>query len=235
MRLKITKIISAKKGKGGKGGKGGRGEGGEEEPCGWRPLLILVPVTLGATPSINPCYVPQILRILSMPQSAGIVGGRPGSSLFLIGRQNDRVLFLDPHRLQPSAAPPPPPPPPPSPSPSPPSSSHASGGEGGAGGHQGGRGREDGEGREGREGGGDWLGSYFCDGVRHMAADRLDPSLAMAFYCRTPEAFEGLWRSLGHLQRTHRASPLLTLAERPLEPEKSLANLSFEDKDGDDF
>ena len=67
----------------------------------WKPLLILIPVTLGVNPSINPCYVPQILTVLSMPQSVGIVGGKPGSSVYVIGRQAERILYLDPHTLKP--------------------------------------------------------------------------------------------------------------------------------------
>ena len=82
----------------------------EEATCGsegatWRPLLILVPVTLGCNSSyVNPCYVPQILTVLSTPQSVGIVGGKPGSSIYVLGRQGDRILYLDPHTLKPSVS-----------------------------------------------------------------------------------------------------------------------------------
>lgn len=49
---------------------------------------------------VNPCYIPQIQEVLRWPQSAGIVGGRPDSSLFFIGVQDQNVLYLDPHEIQ---------------------------------------------------------------------------------------------------------------------------------------
>jgi len=85
-------------------------EEGEEEGQGraeaegngpWKPLLILIPVTLGVTPKINVCYVPQILATLSMPQSVGIIGGKPGKSLYIMGSVGENVLVLDPHTLKP--------------------------------------------------------------------------------------------------------------------------------------
>lgn len=36
-----------------------------------------------------------------MPQSVGIVGGRPGSSLYFVGYQDERVVYLDPHFARP--------------------------------------------------------------------------------------------------------------------------------------
>ena len=49
---------------------------------------------------VNPRYVPQLRAVLTWPQSLGIIGGRPGSSLALVGCQGDSVLFLDPHTPQ---------------------------------------------------------------------------------------------------------------------------------------
>lgn len=46
-------------------------------------------------------YVPQLQAVLRFPQSVGIVGGRPASSLYFVGYQGDRVLYLDPHEMQP--------------------------------------------------------------------------------------------------------------------------------------
>ena len=50
---------------------------------------------------VNPRYVPQLQTVLTWPTSIGIVGGRPGSSLYFVGCQGDNVLFLDPHETQP--------------------------------------------------------------------------------------------------------------------------------------
>ena len=49
---------------------------------------------------VNSRYVPQLQEVLQWPQSAGIVGGRPSSSLYFVGHQGDSVLFLDPHEVQ---------------------------------------------------------------------------------------------------------------------------------------
>ncbi len=49
---------------------------------------------------VNPRYIPQLLETLKWPQSLGIVGGRPSSSLYFIGCQGEQVLYLDPHDVQ---------------------------------------------------------------------------------------------------------------------------------------
>lgn len=49
---------------------------------------------------VNPRYVPQLQAVLCWPQSAGIVGGRPSSSLYFVGYQDSHVIFLDPHLVQ---------------------------------------------------------------------------------------------------------------------------------------
>lgn len=71
------------------------GEG--QEPA--SALLVLLPLTLGID-KVNPRYVPQLRTVLKWPHSIGIVGGRPGSSLYFVGFQGDNVLFLDPHETQ---------------------------------------------------------------------------------------------------------------------------------------
>lgn len=35
------------------------------------------------------------------PQSLGIVGGKPGASTYIIGVQDEKAFFLDPHDVQP--------------------------------------------------------------------------------------------------------------------------------------
>lgn len=44
--------------------------------------------------------MPQLSTVLSFPQSVGIVGGRPGASLYFVGVQGGSVLYLDPHEVQ---------------------------------------------------------------------------------------------------------------------------------------
>jgi hypothetical protein len=52
---------------------------------------------------ITPQYLPQLAATLRMPQSVGALGGRPGSSLYLVGYQGTAVLHLDPHQVQEAA------------------------------------------------------------------------------------------------------------------------------------
>jgi len=61
----------------------------------------LLTVTYDA--QVNPVYISQLLSILELGQSVGIIGGTSKSSLFLIGHQDTKLLYLDPHQLQPAA------------------------------------------------------------------------------------------------------------------------------------
>ncbi len=64
---------------------------------------IAAPVTtryLSPVLQVNPRYAPQLQTVLTWPHSIGIVGGRPSSSLYFVGYQDDNVLFLDPHETQ---------------------------------------------------------------------------------------------------------------------------------------
>ena len=49
---------------------------------------------------MNERYIPQLQQVLTWPQSIGIVGGRPSSSLYFVGCQDDQVIYLDPHQAQ---------------------------------------------------------------------------------------------------------------------------------------
>lgn len=65
------------------------------------PIQIIAPLQLGAK-TIDPKYHIPLLRIFQISQLVGILSGTPSSSLFLIGYQNNQILFLDPHYTQPS-------------------------------------------------------------------------------------------------------------------------------------
>ena len=56
--------------------------------------------SFGVAAQINPRYCAQLQQLLTWPQSVGIVGGRPSSSLYFIGLQDQHVLYLDPHEVQ---------------------------------------------------------------------------------------------------------------------------------------
>lgn len=63
------------------------------------PILILSGIRLGIK-NVNPIYWEFLKLILSMDQSIGIAGGRPSSSHYFFGYQNDHLLYLDPHYPQ---------------------------------------------------------------------------------------------------------------------------------------
>lgn len=43
----------------------------------------------------------QLKQILEWKQSVGIIGGHHSSSLYFIGYQDDNLIYLDPHTIQP--------------------------------------------------------------------------------------------------------------------------------------
>ena len=51
---------------------------------GWKPVLIFVPLRLGLE-SINPQYAPALVELFSLPQSVGVIGGRPKAAHFFVG------------------------------------------------------------------------------------------------------------------------------------------------------
>ncbi|KAI3816597.1 hypothetical protein L1987_16300 [Smallanthus sonchifolius] len=65
----------------------------------WSPILLLVPLVLGLD-KVNPRYLPLLAATFTFPQSLGILGGRPGASTYLVGVQDDKAFYLDPHEVQ---------------------------------------------------------------------------------------------------------------------------------------
>lgn len=64
-------------------------------------VLVLLPLMLGLN-KVQPKYYRVIKQLLNMPESVGIIGGRPRSALYFVGSQDDSLVFLDPHIVQPA-------------------------------------------------------------------------------------------------------------------------------------
>ena len=65
------------------------------------PTLILVGIRLGID-RVTPVYWDALKALLQLPQSVGIAGGRPSSSLYFFGIQGDHFFYLDPHMTRPA-------------------------------------------------------------------------------------------------------------------------------------
>ncbi|XP_027225612.1 cysteine protease ATG4B isoform X1 [Penaeus vannamei] len=66
---------------------------------GWRPLLLFIPLRLGLS-EMNPVYYSGIKKCFKMPQSLGLIGGKPNHASYFIGFVGDEVVYLDPHTTQ---------------------------------------------------------------------------------------------------------------------------------------
>ncbi|XP_051127246.1 cysteine protease ATG4b-like isoform X2 [Andrographis paniculata] len=70
--------------------------GGQDD---WVPILLLVPLVLGLE-KVNPRYLPLLSATFTFPQSLGVLGGKPGASTYMVGVQDEKAFYLDPHEVQ---------------------------------------------------------------------------------------------------------------------------------------
>ncbi|XP_043271670.1 cysteine protease ATG4B isoform X1 [Venturia canescens] len=68
-------------------------------PSQWKPLLLLIPLRLGLS-DINPVYINGLKASFQIPQSLGVIGGKPNLALYFIGCVGEEVIYLDPHTTQ---------------------------------------------------------------------------------------------------------------------------------------
>ncbi|XP_074658467.1 cysteine protease ATG4B-like [Tubulanus polymorphus] len=68
----------------------------------WRPLFLIVPLRLGLS-EMNSVYVESVKYTFTLPQSVGIIGGKPNHAHWFIGHVGDELIYLDPHTTQPVA------------------------------------------------------------------------------------------------------------------------------------
>eukprot|EP01127_Copromyxa_protea_P012309 TRINITY_DN3191_c0_g1_i1.p1 TRINITY_DN3191_c0_g1~~TRINITY_DN3191_c0_g1_i1.p1 ORF type:complete len:377 (-),score=28.29 TRINITY_DN3191_c0_g1_i1:316-1413(-) len=66
----------------------------------WKPLLIMIPTLLGPAEKINRNYIPHLKALLSSAFCTGIIAGREKASVYIIGYQEENVIYLDPHHVQ---------------------------------------------------------------------------------------------------------------------------------------
>uniref|UniRef100_A0A671SXF8 Cysteine protease n=1 Tax=Sinocyclocheilus anshuiensis TaxID=1608454 RepID=A0A671SXF8_9TELE len=70
-----------------------------QRPLAWRPLLLVIPLRMGLN-SINPVYIQAFKECFKMPQSCGVLGGKPNLAYYFIGFIDDELIYLDPHTTQ---------------------------------------------------------------------------------------------------------------------------------------
>ncbi|XP_030810542.1 cysteine protease ATG4B isoform X2 [Camarhynchus parvulus] len=70
----------------------------------WKPLVLLIPLRLGLT-EINEAYIETLKHCFMMPQSLGVIGGKPNSAHYFIGFVGEELIYLDPHTTQPAVEP----------------------------------------------------------------------------------------------------------------------------------
>ncbi|KAL2094565.1 hypothetical protein ACEWY4_009284 [Coilia grayii] len=72
-----------------------------QSPSRWKPLLLVIPLRMGIN-SINPVYIQALKECFKMPQSCGVLGGKPNLAYYFIGFIGDELIYLDPHNTQPA-------------------------------------------------------------------------------------------------------------------------------------
>ncbi|CAH8457652.1 unnamed protein product [Schistosoma rodhaini] len=65
-------------------------------------ILLLIPLMFGKGNRINPRYIQVVLRLFSDPAFVGLIGGRRKHSSYYVGCQNNSLIYLDPHFIQPT-------------------------------------------------------------------------------------------------------------------------------------
>nr|DBA25980.1 TPA: hypothetical protein GDO54_010295 [Pyxicephalus adspersus] len=78
--------------------------GASDSDIQWKPLVLLIPLRLGLS-EINEAYIETLKHCFMLPQSLGVIGGRPNSAYYFIGYVGDELIYLDPHTTQLSVEP----------------------------------------------------------------------------------------------------------------------------------
>lgn len=74
-------------------------EASTTDPMDSRAVIILIPVRLGGEKT-NPDYIRFVKNILSLDYCLGIIGGKPKQACYIVGFQDDSLIYMDPHYCQ---------------------------------------------------------------------------------------------------------------------------------------
>lgn len=145
-------------------------------------LLLLIPLRLGLR-NFNPDYAAAVAHTFSLPQSVGVLGGRPRGARWFFGAQvssgneSKQVFGLDPHTVQ--VAP---------------------------------RRRTatvNGISKQVVELSDEYLQSIHSTFTETFSLEKMDPSIALGFYCRNHEELEHVFECLHRFRTLHPKSPEL--------------------------
>mmetsp|Transcript_39974 Transcript_39974/g.103180 ORF Transcript_39974/g.103180 Transcript_39974/m.103180 type:complete len:468 (-) Transcript_39974:345-1748(-) len=136
-------------------------------------IAIFIPLRLGLD-CVNEVYLKDLISIFSWKQFAGILGGRPKSSYFIIGAKvqadgnpsTASALYLDPHVPQPACV---------------------------------GPFAQRGQGKKGID-----VSSYHCDYIQDMPISAIDPSMSLCFFVRNEEEASDLFSKLKEISADDR-------------------------------
>ncbi|XP_071839278.1 cysteine protease ATG4B-like isoform X2 [Apostichopus japonicus] len=73
----------------------------ESSSSSWKPLVLFIPLRLGLN-EINNVYINRLTNCFKLPQSLGVIGGKPNHAHYFIGVHDKNLVFLDPHTTQPT-------------------------------------------------------------------------------------------------------------------------------------
>jgi cysteine protease ATG4 len=161
-------------------------------------LLLLIPLRLGLK-SFNTDYTTGLAHMFSLPQSVGVLGGRPRGARWFYGASADGKLYgLDPHTIQMAPQ------------------------------------RRRVTNKAGKTTfvvalTDDYLRSVHTTNPETMVSARVDPSLALGFYCKNRADFVALCHSLEVWNKANPKTPeLFTMADTVLDYSANLSSAMHE-------
>lgn len=154
------------------------------------PCIILISARLGGE-ELNEIYVDSLKMFLEMDMCLGIIGGKPKHSLYFIGYQGDKVVYLDPHFCQPMV------------------NVYASG--------------SDFEFFDNT--------SFHCANPSKVAFTKLDPSIAIGFYCKSRSELDKLCSLVKEMSISDGFYPIFGVCEQSFEQTQlNYQSFSVDDK-----